>query len=273
MDLIQIKQQWQTAGFCIFPYFMDASQMNKLWEICDDILQQWFANAPNLKQRADSPNMAYLTEPIYFKHQPNHLIDLLEFIANPKILAILKFISQRDILFHNTQYFFNPTHTSRAGDWHRDTQFLAADPELEKKRMQHSTGVHFRIAFLQDHCLEYVPGSEQRWDTPEEYAIRKGEKGQQSNSDEMPGKIRILLNPGDALLFHAWGIHRGSYDVETPRRTLDIIYQWGNPCNYCPPLATCFQQHNLLEQLNPSAGEFFRYFIQTYENYWLKEII
>jgi len=110
--------------------------------------------------------MAYLTEPNYFNKNSSWLIELLEFIADRKIIEILEFISGEKLLFHNTQYFFNPVDKSWKGIWHRDTQFLAPEVELEKQRIKHNTGVHFRVAFLADDYLEYVPGSEKRWDTP-----------------------------------------------------------------------------------------------------------
>lgn len=268
MNLAQIKNQLQNEGFCLIPNFMDAASVDKLKIICDDILQQWLESVSDSIQGYYIANMAFLTEPVYFKHHPYRLIELLELIADKKILEILNSIAGKKVLFHNTQYFFNPISKSWKGIWHRDTQFLAPEPELEKKRMIEATAVHFRIAFLKDSCLEYVPGSEQRWDTPEEYTMRKGENGKQQSSEHMPGKRRITLNEGDALLFHAWGIHRGIYDVNTPRRTLDIIYQWGKPCDYCPPPPTCFRKSDLLKQLSPSAQEFFSHFIKTYEKYW-----
>ncbi|NEP82344.1 MAG: phytanoyl-CoA dioxygenase family protein [Okeania sp. SIO3B3] len=270
LNLIEIKNQWKNQGFCIFPNFIDTKKLEKLFLICDDIFNQWLATSPNIKEAANTTNMAYLTEPIYFDKYPKKLIELLEFIADQNIIEILEFISGEKILFHNTQYFFNPADKSWKGIWHRDTQFLAPEPELEKQRIKYNTGVHFRVAFLPDDYLEYVPASEQRWDTPEEYAIRKGENGKSNIDDDMPGKQKIFLNPGDALLFHAWGIHRGVYDMNKPRRTLDIIYSWGNHCDYYVPPMTCFEQSDLLDKLSLNARDFFSYFIKTYQQYWEK---
>ncbi len=267
-NLINIKYQWENQGFCIFPNFLEPKKLEKLQLICDDIFQQWLAASPNIEEAANTTNMAYLTEPKYFHKNFNWLIELLEFIADQKIIEILEFISGEKIIFHNTQYFFNPADKSWKGIWHRDTQFLAPEAELEKQRIKHNTGVHFRVAFLADDYLEYVPGSEKRWDSLEEFSIRKSENGKLNTDDNMPGKQKIFLNKGDALLFHAWGIHRGVYDVNKPRRTLDIIYGWGNHCDYYVPLISCFGQLDLLEKLSPNARQFFSYFIQTYQKYW-----
>ena len=88
----------------------------------------------------------------------------------------------------------------------------------------------------------------------------------------MPGSKKIELGAGDACLFHAWGIHRGTYRADVPRRTLDIIYGWGGACDYCPPPPMCFTDQDLLARLSPSARNFFDYFIKTvYSEYWNQE--
>ena len=84
----------------------------------------------------------------------------------------------------------------------------------------------------------------------------------------MPGRTTIDLAPGDACLFHSWGIHRGTYRAEIPRRTLDIIYGWGGVCDYAPPPAMCFTDAELFARLSRNAGKFFEYFIRSYETYW-----
>ncbi|NEP44620.1 MAG: phytanoyl-CoA dioxygenase family protein [Okeania sp. SIO2H7] len=229
-NLISVKEEWEKQGFCIFPQFVDSEKLNKLQIICENIFQKWLAASSDRQEAANTSNMAFLTDPIYYKKEDyNSLKELLEFIAEPRILQVLKFLGGDRVFFHNTQYFFKPADKSWRGIWHRDTQFLASDSELEKERINYHTGVHFRIAFLKDDYLEYIPGSQKRWDTPEEYEIRKEENGKSNQTDNMPGKQKIILEKGDALLFHAWGIHRGVYDLTKPRSTLDLLYVWGNP--------------------------------------------
>lgn len=272
--LATIAQTWQQQGFCILPGFLEAIAIEQLRTICDRILQQWIEQSAQPDQAANATNMAYLTDPAYFEHHPQELITLLELIADRRILTVLQELYQAPILFHNTQYFFEPRSQSRLGAWHRDTQFLAPDPELERSRILQTHGVHVRFALLDDDRLEYVPASEQRWDTPEEYAIRKAEGGAIAPSGEllystaMPNSQRISLTAGDGLLFHAWGIHRGTYETGKPRRTFDIIYHIGEPCNYCPPPPMCFRQPGLLERLSPRARTFFTDFVTAYQDYW-----
>jgi hypothetical protein len=261
MKVEDIAEKWRAQGFAVIPGFLAAHEIDPLRRICDHVLQQAIEEDP---RRAVARNIAYLTEQRYFRSREHDLVKLLEFIADDRIVTILNHLAGEMPLFHNTQYFYNPTQ-SHDGEWHRDTQFLAPEEALERERMNQYTGVHFRVAFLPDRQLEYVPGSEQRWDTPEELSIRKGDDPTRS---DMPGRTRIDLAPGDACLFHAWGIHRGTYRAEIPRRTLDVIYGWGGVCDYSPPPPMCFTDGALLSQLSSPARKFFDHFIRCYEAYW-----
>jgi phytanoyl-CoA dioxygenase PhyH len=262
MDFEEITKHWNESGLVVIPGFLDPWEIPELRRICDHVLQQAIAEAPD---RANASNIAYLTERRYFHSREADLLRLLEFIADQRIVALLTHLAGELPLFHNTQYFYNPVTTSWDGDWHRDTQFLAPEVALEQERMNQHTGVHFRVAFVADSQLEYVPGSERRWDLPDELEIRKAS---QPNRSPMPGRRKIALGAGDACLFHAWGIHRGTYRTNVPRRTLDIIYGWSGACNYCPPPPMCFTDQDLLARLSPSARSFFEYFIKSYRSYW-----
>lgn len=261
MKVQDIAKKWRAQGYAVIPGFLAADEIDPLRRICDHVLQQAIEEDP---RRAAARNIAYLTELRYFRSREDDLLKMLEFIADDRIVSMLSHIAGETPLFHNTQYFYNPT-DSHDGEWHRDTQFLVPDEAFERQRMKQHTGVHFRVAFLPDRQLEYVPGSEQRWDTPEELSVRRGDH---PTSPNMPGRVTIDLAPGDACLFHAWGIHRGTYRAEIPRRTLDIIYGWGGVCDYSPPPPMCFTDGKLLARLSPHAREFFDHFIRRYEAYW-----
>jgi ectoine hydroxylase-related dioxygenase (phytanoyl-CoA dioxygenase family) len=261
MQLEAITVNWIRSGVVILPDFLQKPEIAELRRICDRVLNEVLANTPD---RANASNIAYLTERRYFGAAEADLLRLLEFIADQRIVSLLTHLSGEVPLFHNTQYFYNPS-TSWDGDWHRDTQFLAPETALEQERMKQHTGVHFRVALLADSQLEYVPGSEQRWDVARELEIRKGSEPSRS---DMPGRRKIELRAGDACLFHAWGIHRGTYRADVPRRTLDIIYGWGGVCSYCPPPPMCFTDASLLARLSPRAREFFDNFVNAYAKYW-----
>lgn len=263
------KELWDENGFVVIPRLFDAARVRELRAVCDDVLAQWLEESSAAFDAANSTNMAYLTEPRYFTKRPAGLRLLLDAITDEKIFDALAEILDGKLLFHNTQYFFNPATETRAGDWHRDQQFDAPDEQSERERMSGHTGVHVHIAFVPDDNLEFVAGTHKRWDTPEERLIRKGLDGREKNSDTMPGARRIALETGDAVVFSAWGIHRGRYDASTLRRTFDIIYG-DNSCEWNTPPPTCFLQPDVLDHLDQRSRQFFRRFIETYRQRWAR---
>ncbi|CBN55697.1 MULTISPECIES: phytanoyl-CoA dioxygenase family protein [Kamptonema] len=266
MNPTTIKAQWDEYGYVIIPQLLDVIQIDELKKICDRIWEQWVRESLAPEEAANFTNMAFLTEERYFINYHSQLQFLLNTIANPQIVNLLYQISGRELLFYNTQYFFNPASYTRSGDWHRDQQFDAPDEETEKARMQNTIGIHLHISFLRDNNLEYVPGSHKRWDFPEELEIRKGLNGMEKNFADMPNAQSINLQPGDGVFFDAWGIHRGNYIASIPRRTFDIIY--GTPPDWCVPSPTCFLQQNTLEGLSETTRAFFYKFIETYKDKW-----
>ncbi len=229
--------------------------------ICDHVLEQSIEEDP---RRAAARNIAYLTERRYFESREADLLKLLEFIADERIVSLLSHIAGEMPLFHNTQYFHNPTQ-SHDGEWHRDTQFLAADEALERQRMKQHTGVHFRVAFLPDRQLEYVPGSEQRWDTSEELEYPKG---RQSNSCGHARADHDRPRTGRRLSFSRLG---------NPSRNLPSrdsaphagYYLWLGRCvRLLSAAAHVFYGYGTTAKLSPGTQDFFGYFIRSYETYW-----
>lgn len=257
-----LRAQWEQNGFFVVSNALSRVEWMPIRQTCDRIHAQVIAEQP---EYANATNIAFLTEPRYFEGRRSELITLLEFIAHPNLLALLRAIAPEPPLFHNTQYFVNPNGRSWEGAWHRDTQFGVTDAAEEQRRMAQVTGIHVRVAFEPDEQLEIVPGSHHRWDTPEESAIRSGP---QPDAAEMPGRYRIQLDPGDICVFHAWSIHRGTYSAATPRCTFDIIYGLAGVADWAIPTPTCFQNADLLSALAPNAQAFYQRFIDTYTPYW-----
>ena len=155
VDFGQISQHWNDSGLVVIPGFLDRQEIADLRRICDNVLRQAIAEAPD---RANASNIAYLTEPRYFHSRDADLLRLLEFVADQRIVALLTHLAGEFPLFHNTQYFHNPATLSWDGDWHRDTQFLAPEVALEQERMKYHTGVHFRVAFVACGIRWYLAG-------------------------------------------------------------------------------------------------------------------
>jgi hypothetical protein len=239
-------------GFAVFPRFLAAAQIAPLRAACDRVLERQRA----IGDGGDATNIAYLTNGRWHPDGDGDRITLLEFIASPRITALIA-TAIGTPSFHNTQYFMEPRARSWTGAWHRDCQFLVKTPAHEDAIRAQSRGVHFRVALVDDDHLEYVPGSEQRADSATERVVR-WPTGPRKIADELPGAVRLSLRAGDALLFHAWGIHRGRYIAARARRTLDLIYNIGAPPPGCPRDA--FAEPVPLTGLSPTAHAFFTTF-------------
>lgn len=240
-------------GFAVFPRFLAAAQIAPLRAACDRVLERQRALSAD-----DTTNIAYLTDGRWHPDGDDDRVALLEFIASPRITALITRAIDAPS-FHNTQYFMEPRTRSWTGAWHRDCQFLVEVPDEEAAIRAAGCGVHFRVALVDDDHLEYVPGSEQRSDTAQELAAR-WPTGDRTTADALPGAVRLPLRAGDALLFHAWGIHRGRYLAGRTRRTLDVIYDIGAPPPGCP--ADAFAGPVPLVGLSPTARAFFAAFNQ-----------
>lgn len=239
-------------GFTLFPRFLAAAQIAPLRAACDRVLERQRAG----RDGDDTTNIAYLTDGRCHPDGEADRNTLLEFIASPRITALIT-TAVGVPSFHNTQYFMEPRTRSWTGAWHRDCQFLVTTPAQEDAVRSQSCGVHFRVALVDDDHLEYVPGSEQRADSATEHAAR-WQTGSADVDRDLPGAVRLVLRAGDALLFHAWGIHRGRYVAGRPRRTLDLIYNIGRPPPGCPRDA--FAEPVPLAGLSPIAQAFFTTF-------------
>lgn len=228
MTLLQRErlQSFRVHGYFVVPAFLNPTELGELRRACDIALDR--ARAESTENGHTTPNIGVFTEPSYFSHQPGALDRLTKFVGSARVCALLDGLAPEgeDGTPHlkNTDYYHEQTKRDWDGDWHRDSQFGQPDPELERRRILTTTSVHVRVALEDDDRLEIVPGSHRRWDTPEELQIRKGSR---RASSAMPKATRIALEARDACVFHAWSIHRATYQRVPLRRTLDSLYAFG----------------------------------------------
>jgi ectoine hydroxylase-related dioxygenase (phytanoyl-CoA dioxygenase family) len=163
------------------------------------------------------------------------------------------------------------------GNWHRDSQFGTPDDEQEKRIIDNlvssGTSIQLQIALVPSEDVEYVPGSHLRWDTPAEYAIRKADGGANNRANNMPGALRLALNPGDAALFNPYGLHRGRYHTEPLRRTLMLTYtKRSAPCADYFSNQPWFLEPGYLAGLKPQTRAFFDPFVAQYRDFWAEKL-
>jgi hypothetical protein len=264
----EIRRTWDAVGAVILRGLLSQEDVAHLRRICDPIIGFFYAEHGGRGNLGKGISIQYLTEPRYYKQRRSNLVELLEFIADPRALHVMSALGDGQVFFHNTQYFVEQATENWDGIWHRDSQFEAPDPAQERTRIQRSTGVHFKFALEQDDWFEYVPGSHRRWDTAAELAIRRSPDPGRRNAPDMPGRERAVLAPGDAMVSHSFMIHRARYRTQPIRRTLDIVYHLGQTCEYIRPPATCFDDSTLLSELSPQARAFFAAFIAAHKGRW-----
>jgi ectoine hydroxylase-related dioxygenase (phytanoyl-CoA dioxygenase family) len=228
-------QRWHQHGYFVVRAFASADEIDGLRSSCDRVLER--------KRRASrsvghtTTHIDGLLDPAEFGDEPERLQRLLEFFGSARLCALLRDLappSAGDPWLKTLQYFHEPTVRDWQGAWHRDSQFGRSDAEVEQAYMRSLTAVRFRVACLPDDRLELVPGTHARWDTDQELPIRKRQAlaglvvpVEPSADVAMPGAERVVLEPGDACVFHAWMIHRGSYTRSPARRTLDGFFRYG----------------------------------------------
>jgi hypothetical protein len=276
MTSLDIEQAWSTDGIAIVRKLWAPDHVDRLARACERILAQWRVLNPENGEPGGGPDahvMRHLNHPGYFNDHDDEGILMLESIASKEAIGFAEDILQTETLFRCTSLFFNPHETSVDGNWHRDSQFHAPDENDEKQliaeRAHPGTSVQMQIALIPSDDIEFVPGSHQRWDTEEEYAIRRDDDGANNRSSDMPGASRITLEPGDAVAFNPFGLHRGRYHTDKPRLTLMLTYTTRtHPRFDYFSNQPWFDTPGYLNGLSDSTHSFFNTFISQYKADW-----
>lgn len=263
------REQWRTEGCVVVRGVFGAAQTARLRLLCDGVLEQWLRRDPE-KDTPGDPNgkvMRHLNRPEYFRDRPKRLPELMEAVAGERVLRIARALFGEEPLFRCTSYWFNPKTRGEEGIWHRDVQFLHKDEAVQRKRIAEieESGAQIQVALVPTEDVEYVPRSHLRWDTPEEYRIRLAGEQRNNRSPEMPGAVRVALEPGDAVLFNPNGIHRGRYHTDKLRRTLMLTYtETSAPCFDYFSDQPWFLAPGYLDGLSPRTHAFFQAFVEEY---------
>jgi len=220
---------FHARGFFVVPGFLGQDERAALRRACDIALGSVRGGAEETGH--STPRISLLSDGgRCFQDDPAAMERITSFVGSARVCAMLHGLSrpgEEEVpRLKDAHYYHEQTKHDWEGDWHRDSQFGRPDPAAERGVVDTTTSVHFRVALEDDDRLEVVPGSHARWDTDEELRTRKGANRSQA---EMPGAVRIVLRAGDACVFHAWSIHRATYQRAPVRRTVDALYAFGRP--------------------------------------------
>jgi ectoine hydroxylase-related dioxygenase (phytanoyl-CoA dioxygenase family) len=276
------REQWVKEGYLVVPGIFEPERVKKLLAISDDIHEQWIKCDAQTGKPSDNPDatsMRHLNHSDYFLDRPEtHFTELMDAVADELVLGICRAILGETPLFRCTTYWFNPTKTGQDGNWHRDTQFGAKSEDderakLEKAFRESANGIQMQIALVPSADVEYVPRSHLRLDTPDEHYIRRADNFEHSRSNEMPGALRIPLQPGDAAIFNANGLHRGRYHTDKLRRTLMFTYTKASmPFFDYFSDQPWFLRPGHLAPLSARTRAFFEPFVAEYRGKWKPEV-
>jgi hypothetical protein len=266
------RRQWLEQGYNIFRGVITADEAHTLRLIADDVLAQFRQGDPNPNPGGDSPHVIrHINNPFYFKGQHERLLPLLELAADERIITPLRNVMNWDPMYCKTSLWFNPLSGSDDGNWHRDTQFYIPDEKEERETIERvgvQSGAQLQVALVPSQDIQVVPGSHLRWDTPAEYAIRRGNGFANNTSNEMPGALRVDLAPGDAVIFNPLGLHRGRYHSDKLRRTIMLTYGRSGGGDSWWARQPWFLSPGYLDGVRPSTRVYYERFIAEHQEYW-----
>lgn len=270
-----LHETWREEGYIIVRQLYSPERVSWLRQACERILNQWRVLSPETGRPGGDPestSMRHLNHSAYFQNDPNGLREMLASIADPKVLALCRGLFGAEPLFRCTSLFMNPTTQSLDGNWHRDSQFLFPDETIEREKLVAANGIsdhiQLQVALVPSDDIEFVPGSHRRWDTPEEYHVRRADEGA-NNRSEMPNALRVALEPGDAVGFNAYGLHRGRYHSDRLRRTFMLTFTDSRvPLSDYFSRQPWFQEPDYLAGLNETQRCLFETFVAAYAKDW-----
>lgn len=223
--------KWDDLGYCSLKNIFNKDETKELLKICNRIKEDSTANDLTQPEGrgAGSHCMRHLNHPGYFVDNDQEYITLMNAICDDRVLSIVNTILEGHPYFRCTSYFFDQQVEHQDGMWHRDSQFGITDCDKEKERILKLTskparGVQIQIALEPSEDIEFVPGSNKRWDTDEEFHIRLEDDKANNRSNNMPNALRFKQAPGDMIAFDPNGLHRGRYHTDKTRRTLMLTY-------------------------------------------------
>jgi hypothetical protein len=269
-------------GFTVVRGFLDPARTARLLEVADGVRAAYLRRDPLTGRRGwqVSPwHVGRIDHPGFYEGAPDWWLPaVLDLEADPEVLDLWLRATGDEPTFVYGALFTDPplpyavdailqrgAAPNGAGLWHRDVRVVRAD-DVERASLlsneRTSDDRHLlEIALLASDAFEYVPGSHARWDTPLELLARKHGPTVEERTQPLPGGLRIGLEPGDALLVDARGIHRGWYTHGVSRRTLTFVYsslerllRFPEDDNERPQ---CFLEPAHLERLRPGTRAFF----------------
>jgi hypothetical protein len=227
-DRERAAAEWQEHGCAVVRACLTAEEIAGLRRAAERVLSAFLANDPETGRPGDPDgnSIRHLHHPAYLEARDADLDRMMRLIASSTMLRLAEAALGAAPVFRDSNLWFNPFFTPGRARWHRDVQY-ALPEDVEQRLLAGPTFwravVHIQIPLWPSAHLEYVPGSHRRPDAPDEAAVRLA-TSDEACSGEMPGAARFAADAGDIVLLSPAGIHRGRYEPEPVRRTVQLVY-------------------------------------------------
>jgi ectoine hydroxylase-related dioxygenase (phytanoyl-CoA dioxygenase family) len=223
------RTSYQRNGFVLGRGLLSTEVAERVVAIGERVHGQWMDEHRDDARQRDLVNSTALTATRYFQppfgEQRRSFFDLL---ACDALVGLVSEVFGDDLYFHGTQMFFKPIAGMRRPYWHRDIQYGQFDENQQAELLMELCALHVRLPLKPEKKFLLVPGSHARWDTELERNVRL-ERLDHRSSDELPSGQAFDLLPGDVLLFSANMLHRGTYDGNAARLSLDLMVGKSHP--------------------------------------------
>lgn len=183
----------------------------------------WLEAEGEAARRHDLVNSSGLTASRWFRGvHARERAAWFDALADDSIGSLVSATFGDDLHFHGTQMFFHPLAGRRAPYWHRDLQYMGIDEGEQRRLLGELCNLHVRMPLRPETGFRLVPGSHARWDDDLERDVRLERSGHRS-SEDLPSARAFALHPGDVLIFSAHMLHRGTYERNEARLSLDLM--------------------------------------------------
>jgi hypothetical protein len=226
------RKNYEHDGLILRRRLVSVKTVARLVGIGERVHAQWLLEQGEEARRLDFVNSTGLTATRYFRPPFDAQRQLFfDALANEPLWYLLTSVFGDELYFHGTQMFFNPLGGRRRPYWHRDIQYMPCGEREQQALLRDLCHLHIRFPLRPERKFMLIPGSHARWDTEPERDVRLERSGHESYED-LPSAMPFDLYPGDVLIFSAHMLHRGTYEGNNARLSLDLML--GKPHRHIP---------------------------------------
>lgn len=210
--------------------------------------------------RGDAQRMSNLQ----FLQPAKAIRDVQDVICNADILAICRDLLGEGIIIDGASLFYAEAGVDYRQGWHRDV-LQVPDDQVDPAWFSdtyHYNYVQMNLPLTVDGCLWLVPGSHRRALNAQERAIfGNTEKMAPVDAPELAEGVQLVLQPGEAVFYNNYTVHRGYGGVLADRRI--TIHLGFHASQYAPTCHFGVLDHTeytleYLASLEPSVREALR---------------